>query len=303
MSLGSINVDVQVRAERWPAQGELMPGRDFLLASGGKAANRAYVARQLGVDAQLIARTGDDTLARHALQPLAALGVDLRHTTPVAQCATGVAMILVWPNAAKSILLAANANAHWSTAEAADVAHAITEAGLGAVLAVDLEVPADIVTRAVHTARQQGVRVLVDPSPAERFCTEWYPLVDYLTPNASEAERLTGVAVAAADDAARAGAVLLERGIGTALVKLPHGGCVVVSHEGHQHIAPPRHVHAVDTTGAGDAFAGALAVALLEGRPLEEAARFAVAVATFSITKYGSQNSYPSRAALAEFLS
>jgi ribokinase len=211
-------------------------------------------------------------------------------------------MILVWPNAAKSILLAANANARWSTAEAADVMLAITAAPPGAMLAVDLEVQAFIITKAVHPARRQGVRVLVDPSPAERFRTELYPLVNYLTPNASEAEHLTGMDVASADDAARAGEVLLERGIRTALVKLPHGGCVVVSQEGHKHIAPPRHVHAVDTTGAGDAFADALAVALLEGRPLEEAACFAVTVATFSITKYGSQHSYPSRAALTEFL-
>jgi ribokinase len=151
-------------------------------------------------------------------------------------------------------------------------------------------------------ARKRGVRVLIDPSPAERFSAELYPLVDYLTPNASEAEHLTGMPVASADDAARAGQALLEQGIQTALVKLAHGGCVVVSPEGHRHIAPPREVHAVDTTGAGDAFAGALAVALLEGRPLAEAARFAVTVATFSITKYGSQNSYPSRAALAAFL-
>jgi sugar/nucleoside kinase (ribokinase family) len=133
IALGSINVDIQVRAERWPAQGALISGRDFLMASGGKAANRAYVARQLGVDAQLIARTGDDMLARHALQPLAALGVDLRYTAPVADCATGVAMILVWPNAAKSILLAANANARWRAAEATAVEHAIAEARPGAL--------------------------------------------------------------------------------------------------------------------------------------------------------------------------
>jgi ribokinase len=297
LSLGSVNVDFQVRTDRWPELGETLLGQDFLMIGGGKGANVAFLARRLGVNARLLARVGEDTLAEEALRPLREIGVDLGATKRVAQERTGIALIIVRPEGDKGIILSANANTVWEPTDAEEVATEIQDAPPGSVLVTDLEVPVSIVQRALETARQQGLRAVLDPSPAGRLTPALYSTVGYLTPNPAEAEQLTGIPVRSAEDAFRAGEVLLERGVGAALMKLGAGGCVVVSAGMREHL-PAVPVRVVDQTGAGDAFAGALAVALLEGQQVNEAARFAVAAATLAVTRYGSQPSYPTRAEL-----
>jgi len=301
LSLGSVNVDFQVRADRWPEPGETLLGQGFLMIGGGKGANVAFLARRLGVNARLLARVGEDALVEEALRPLREVGVDLGATKRVAQERTGIALIIVRPEGDKGIILSANANAAWEPTDAEEVATAVQDAPPGSVLVADLEVPASIVQRALETARQQGLRTVLDPSPAGRLIPVLYPAVDYLTPNPAEATQLTGMPVRSAEDAFRAGEVLLERGVGAALMKLGAGGCVVVSAGMREHL-PAVPVRVVDQTGAGDAFAGALAVALLEGQQVNEAARFAVAAATLAVTRYGSQPSYPTRDELERWI-
>ena len=301
LSLGSVNVDFQVRADRWPEPGETLLGQDFLMIGGGKGANVAFLARRLGVNARLLARVGEDALAEEALRPLREIGVDLGATKRVAQERTGIALIIVRPEGDKGIILSANANTAWEPTDAEGVATEIQDAPPGSVLVADLEVPVSIVQRALETARQQGLRTVLDPSPAGCLLPALYSAVDYLTPNPTEAEQLTGIPVRSAADAFRAGEVLLERGVGAALMKLGAGGCVVVSAGGRERL-PAVPVRVVDQTGAGDAFAGALAVALLEGQQVNEAARFAVAAATLAVTRYGSQSSYPTRAELGRWI-
>ena len=301
LSLGSVNVDFQVRADRWPEPGETLLGQDFLMIGGGKGANVAFLARRLGVNARLLARVGEDALAEEALRPLREIGVDLGATKRVAQERTGIALIIVRPEGDKGIILSANANTAWEPTDAEGVATEIQDAPPGSVLVADLEVPVSIVQRALETARQQGLRTVLDPSPAGCLLPALYSAVDYLTPNPTEAEQLTGIPVRSAADAFRAGEVLLERGVGAALMKLGAGGCVGVSAGGRERL-PAVPVRVVDQTGAGDAFAGALAVALLEGQQVNEAARFAVAAATLAVTRYGSQSSYPTRAELGRWI-
>jgi ribokinase len=301
LSLGSVNVDFQVHTDRWPEPGETLLGQDFLMIGGGKGANVAFLACRLGVNARLLARVGEDALAEEALRPLREVGVDLGATKHVAGEQTGVALITVRPEGDKGIILAANANAAWTPTDAEEVATAVRDAPPGSVLVADLEVPASIVQRALETARQHGLRAVLDPSPAGRLIPALYPAVDYLTPNPAEAEQLTNMPVRSVEDAFRAGEVLLERGVGAALMKLGAGGCVVVSAGMREHL-PAVPVRVVDQTGAGDAFAGALAVALLEGQQVNEAARFAVAAATLAVTRYGSQPSYPTRAELERWI-
>ncbi|MBX5493005.1 MAG: bifunctional hydroxymethylpyrimidine kinase/phosphomethylpyrimidine kinase [Chloroflexi bacterium] len=301
ISLGSINVDFQVRAACWPNPGETLLGSEFLLIGGGKAANVAYLARRLGAPARLVGRVGDDSLRVVALRPLQAAGVDLTHTRSVVGCCTGMALIVVRPDGEKAIILAPNANMAWSDQDAEAVAVAVAEASPGSVLVADLEVPGSIVRRAVEAARHAGHTVVLDPSPAEALAADLCPAIDYLTPNAGEAEELTGIAVRSVEDAFRAGEILHARGVRVVLVKLREGGCALVSAARREYLPAPR-VEVVDKTGAGDAFAGALGVALLEGQSEREAGRFAVAAATLAVTRYGSQPAYPGRAELEELL-
>lgn len=301
ISLGSINVDMQVRVPRWPDAGGLSVASDFLMAGGGKAANVAYLARLLGVRSQLVARLGDDDLAEHALAPLRAQGVDLSAARKVPGQATGVALIAVQPDGDKTILLAGNANDVWVDEDEVQVAALMADAPPGSVLVADYEVPAHIVHGAVRAARERGLAVIVDPSPPARVAAALYPDMDYVVPDHREAEQLTGVAVRDLDSALAAADGLVAQGAGAALVKLPDGGCAVVGPDTREHV-PSGHPEPVDKTGAGDAFAGGLGVAVLEGRGLVEAARVAVACADVAVTAYGSQAAYPARAELAHLL-
>jgi ribokinase len=297
LALGSVNADFQVRVERRPELGETLLGRDFVQLGGGKAANVAFLARRLGVRAQLLARVGGDALAGRALGPLREIGVDLSRVTAVEGDVSGVSMIAVPPDGGKTIILAPNANQSWTRQDADETAAAVEAAPAGSVLAADYEVPGFVVERAVVAAARRRLTVVLDPSPADRVADDLLSRVDVITPNPSEAGKLTGIVIDGVGTAATAGRRLVERGVGAAAVKLPGGGCVLVQAEQITHV-PPVPVEVTDTTGAGDAFAGALAVALLERRPLPEAACFAAAASQVAVAGYGSQPSYPSRAQL-----
>lgn len=301
IALGSINVDLQVRTERWPEPGETLLGRDFAMLGGGKAANVAYLARRLGHPARLIGHVGDDVLADHALRPLRDAGVNLRFTVKLPHCATAVSMITVRGGGDKAIVLASNANDSWDEAAARRAAAAVRDAPDGSLLVADLEVPVQVVQRAAQAARARGFRVVLDPSPADRMTDDLYPLAAGLTPNPPETHTLTGIDVREMTSAVRAGEQLVKRGVQAAFVKLGNGGCAVVTSEGGKRVTAPK-VKVVDKTGAGDCFAGALGVAMLEGRHPIEAARFAAAAAAFAVTGYGSQPSYPSRADVERLL-
>lgn len=300
LSLGSINVDFQVRVERRPEISETLLGRDYLRASGGKGANVAFLARRLGAAAELIGRVGDDELAAVALAPLEACGVGLAAVRRLPQRATGVALITVPPDGKKGIVLAANANREWEADGPAAARRAVEAAPAGAVLVVDCEVPEAVAGAAMAAARERGLTVVLDPSPADRASAELLAMADVVVPNAGEAAALAGAAVEDVASANAAAQTLLECGVGTAVVKLPDGGCVVSDGEQGLHV-PARPVPVVDTNGAGDAFAGALAVALAEGLSVAEAAPFACAAANLAVTGWGAQASYPERGAIEAF--
>jgi ribokinase len=301
ISVGSINLDFQVRSERWPEGGETLLTRDFLRAGGGKAANRAFLARRLGAAALLFGCVGDDDFGEEALAPLRGVGVDVSRVGSARGQATGLSMIVVQADGDKTILLAPNANMSESADEAARVAQTVAEARSGDVVSLDLEVPESLVNAAAQAARQCQLMTVLDPSPAERMRGELYGLSHCLTPNHGEAQRLAGFEITDERGALRAARLFVERGAKSACVKLKDGGCVVFSPDVESVIHAPK-VEVVDKTGAGDAFAGALAVALLERQPLAEAARFAVFCSTLATTVYGSQAAYPDRARLERAL-
>jgi ribokinase len=297
LALGSINLDLQVRADRWPGPGETLPVHGLLRAAGGKAANRACVAGRLGVKACLLGHVGDDDFGEEALSGPREIGVDVSRVKRVAGQATALAMIVVRGDGDKTILLAANANEAWREGDVEAVVKVVEAAPEGSVLTVDLEVPIAVVRAAVHAAQARGLKVLLDPSPADRMPDDLYAMIDVITPNPEETRGLIGVAVESAEDAVRAGEQLLARGVGVACVKLGDGGAALVT-AGQREVVPPLDVEVVDKTGAGDAFAGALGVALLERQELLQAVKFAVATSSLAVTAYGSQAAYPDRGQL-----
>jgi ribokinase len=301
ISLGSVNADFQVRAERWTEAGHDLLVTDFKRYGGGKAANVAYAAHRLGSSVMLIGHVGDDDLAEQALNPLRQLQLDLRFVSSVRGLATGFVTIVVTPDGKKTMIAAHNANDVWTEEESANAAAVVANAAQGSILVADCAVAIDPVERAARAAARRKVPIILDPSPPERVPDGLFPLVDFVTPNPVEAQHLTGIAVQSIEDALRAGRALVSRGPRVALMKMPQGGCVVVTSDSVVAIRPTP-VKVVDTTGAGDVFAGALAVALLERRSLLDAVRFAVAAAHVSVTRYGAQASYPGRTELEEML-
>lgn len=296
ISVGSINADLVFSVERALRPGETLLSRDFLRTSGGKGANRAVQARRLGARARLFGCVGDDDLADRALAGPGSADVDVGGVG-VASGPTGAAAILVEESGEKSIALAANANDSWPPDYAAGLADAVTAAPSGTIVAADLEVPALALGEVLRVAAERDLRVVLDPSPPDRVTPDLWSCVDHVTPNPNEAGRITGIEVTSVASAEAAGAELVARGARVAYVKLRSGGCVAVDAAGATVHEPPD-VHVVDATGAGDAFAGTLAVGLAEGRPPPDAARLAVAAAACSVGRHGSQESYGNRSEL-----
>lgn len=206
-----------------------------------------------------------------------------------------MSMVAVPPDGKKSIVLAGNANDSWDGAALESMMKALREAPKESVLVVDQEIPAKVVTKAIRLAAERGMRAVLDPSPPDRVDRAVLPHVHAMTPNVREASRLTGMTVSDAASAMRAAERLLKWGVRVACIKLADGGCVAAWTGGCVHIPSPN-VHAVDATGAGDAFTAAFAVSLLEGGDPAQAACYGVAASSRAVGTYGSQPSYPSRA-------
>ncbi len=266
---------------------ETLLASEYLFTGGGKAANIAVMARRLGVSARIFARIGDDELGRIALARLRCEGVELSCVEMVKDAATGVAVITVEPNGHRSIVLATNANDQWTDDDRKRLGRTIGDAAKTSVLVVAPEVPIPIARAAMLAARGREIVVVLDPSPADR-ARELLSYADLLIPNEG------GIAITSTESAKAAARRLLESGGSTVLVKSNDGGCICVSRERAFAVRAPQ-VQVVDKTGAGDAFAGALAVAILERRSPKDCARFAVAAAAISVARWGAQASYPMR--------
>jgi ribokinase len=300
VSLGSINADFLVRVPQPPDGPGAVPGDALLRTSGGKAGNVAVLAARVGVPARLLGCVGDDDLAEQALRGPEAARVNLRGVRR-RRGLTGYSSILVPPSGAKTIVLVPNVNDAWAE-DAERVAAEVDAAPDRSVVVADLEVPVALVLAALQVARERGLPTVLDPAPPDRVTDELLALTDHLTPDHTEAQQLTGEDATEPAGAARAAAQLRKRGARAVHVKLPGGGCVTATADDVTLVEAPSDVTVVDATGAGDAFAGGLAVALVQGRPAVEAARSAVAASTCAVGIYGSQESYPDAATLAAML-
>jgi ribokinase len=296
--VGSSNTDLIVKADRIPRPGETILGGAFHIAAGGKGANQAVAAARAGGDVAFIGRLGADDFGDRALRGFAADRIDTSRVVRDPKAPSGIALILVDRRGENSIAVASGANARLSPADVRKSAPEIKKAG--AVL-LQLEIPMPAVRTAVALASAARVRIILNPAPARRLDDALLEDIVVLTPNETEAEILTGMAVRTINDLTEAARRLRNRGVGTVLITLGPKGVFVADAE-DQDFMPAFKVKAVDSTGAGDVFNGALAVALAEGRPLRAAARFANAAAALSVTKLGAQPSAPTRAAIERFL-
>ncbi len=287
--VGSLNVDVSVRADHLPVPGETVRARSLVLGPGGKGLNQAVAAARLGGRVHLVGHTGADRFAEIPGATLAEEGIDATYVTALAGQHTGTALIVVDAAGQNQIAVAGGAN----TALAPEhVRAAIAAFRASVVLLVQLEAPLEAVHFALRQAREHGLRTLLDPAPARELPPELLREVDILTPNESEAAFLTGIEVTDLESAARAGGALVERTQGDVLITLGAQGLVWCFATGFEHVPAPG-VDAVDTTGAGDALCGALAVELARERPLARALEQAVRAATASTLRRGAAASMP----------
>lgn len=287
--VGSSNTDMVVPVRRIPRVGETVLGADLLVAAGGKGANQAVAAARLGARVIFVGAIGDDDLGSARLADLRSEGIDCAYVRTVTGVPSGVALIMVDDDGQNSIAVSSGANAHLSEEDA----HAAADAIRGAdVLLAQLETPLPFVHAALSHARDAGRITVLNPAPvpSDGLPGDLLALVDVLTPNEGEAAALTG------DDGEPQDLAwaLIERGVGAVVVTLGERGAVIATGDGMETVAAEA-VRAVDTTAAGDAFSGALAVALAEGSDLQKAARFASVAAARSVTRRGAQPSMPRR--------
>jgi ribokinase len=297
LSAGTVNADFTLGVDAPLEPGASLIARRLLRTSGGRAANVAVMARRLEAAARLFGCVGADELAEQALAGPRAAGVDLSAVRHV-PADTGLVTIVVGERGAKTMIFAPGANDAFSHADADRLARDLHDAPDQSVLVIDTELSRAAVAVALEAAHESGRTVVLDPTRPQRVTDRLLELSDHLTPNADEAEQLTGIRVESAADARRAARRLRERGARHVHVRLRRGGCLTMWPDGEALLYAPDDIQVVDTTGAGDAFAGTLATALMARRPLVEAARLAVAAAACAVTGFGAQRSYPDRRAL-----
>ncbi|NLE39150.1 MAG: ribokinase [Pirellulaceae bacterium] len=304
--VGSLVCDHVAWADRLPRKGETILGTNFGIFSGGKGANQAVQAGRLGADIHMVGRVGDDSLCGHMFESLHESGVNTRFIKKDPDHATGTCCIHVDANGDNTIVIVPRANLAVCPADVDDAWEAIESAD---VVLCQLEIPIPTVAYAVTKAAQQGKTVILNPAPAQPIPAEILAATTFLTPNETEAATLAGMPFPAgspseAEVDAWARAVtdkLLAMGPKAVLITLGERGAYLAN-DGQRRLVASYPVSAVDVTAAGDAFNGAFAVAIAEGREVEDAVRFANAAGALAATRAGAQPSMPTRSEVEEFM-
>jgi len=296
--VGSANVDFVVAVDRLPGPGESVSEGTLLVTHGGKGANQAVAARRLGAAVRFLGCVGADASGVEIGAGLTAEGIGIGGLATAADAATGTALIVVDARGRNQIAVAPGANRRLppSAVERREADFAWAD-----VVLCQLETPIETIMRALQIARAHGKLTILNPAPVRDLHRRVWPLVDYLTPNEGEARRLSGVRAAGRRAAAAAGRALRERGAATVVVTLGERGALASRRDGDLHV-PAFPVTTVDTTAAGDAFNGALAVGLAEGAAFGDALRLASAAAALACTRRGARPSLPSRAEVEALL-
>jgi ribokinase len=290
--IGSANTDLVTFSREFPRPGETLFGQNFDLGFGGKGANQAVAARLCGAEVLMVAKVGDDLFGEATIRNFGSFGIDSTHVRIVPGVSTGAATILVEPGGQNRIIVVKGANDQLSAADvdaAADALRAVD------TIILQFEIPLETIYHTVRFARAHKIRCIVNPAPALPADLASLTGADYFIPNETEAEILTGRPVHTLEEAAACANVLLELGFRRVVLTLGARGSLIAGPAGSVHV-PPFAVTALDTTGAGDAFIGSLAVFLAEGAPEKDAVAAANLYAALSTTRIGTQKSFAKRA-------
>jgi ribokinase len=297
--LGIFVADTAYRAERMPKMGETILGRTFVLGPGGKGSNQAVAAAMAGGRTHFITRLGKDDFAEIARATWAKAGVH-SEVTEDGESYTGAAFIFLEEATGNNAIIVSPGAAARITAGDLDAKADLIRSA--AVFVTQLEQPIPAARRGLEIARAAGVRTILNPAPAAALDDALLGLCDFVTPNESEAETLTGLPVTSLAEAERAAEVLLQRGVGAVVVTLGANGALYRDRTRSVHVPVISAGPVVETTGAGDAFNGGFAVALSEGRDVVEAVRFGCATAGISVTRAGTAPSMPARSEIDALL-
>ena len=290
--IGSANTDLTTFTDVFPRPGETLFGKNFEMGFGGKGANQAVAARLCGADVLMVAKVGRDLFGQATIDNFASFGIDTKHVQIVDDAPTGVAPIFVEPNGQNRIIVVKGANDRLTPA---DVDAAAADLRQVDTIILQFEIPLQTIYHAIRFARANRIRCIVNPAPAVPADLSELVGADFFIPNETEAELLTGQPVRSEADAAACAATLIGKGFRRVVITLGARGSLAADATGHTHI-PPYRVASVDTSGAGDAFVGSLAVFLAESVAEQEALARANLYAALSTTRTGTQKSFARRA-------
>jgi ribokinase len=289
--VGSANVDLVTFADRFPRPGETIFGTHVDLGWGGKGANQAVAARLCGADVDMIARVGSDLFGPATIDNFKAQGIGAEFVRVVEGASSGVAPIFVDPNGENRIIVVKGANDRLTPADVDEALPVLSRAGC---IVLQLEIPIDTVYHTIRLAHRLGVRCLLNPAPGQPLDMDVVSAADYLIPNESEAEAISGMPVRTVEDAGACARQLVSRGIRRVIVTLGEKGALLATENGTE-LVPGFAVQTKDTTGAGDAFIGSFAVFLAEGIAERDAIVRANLYAALSTTAVGTQKSFVRR--------
>ncbi|MCL6432709.1 MAG: ribokinase [Leptolyngbyaceae cyanobacterium HOT.MB2.61] len=296
---GSINMDLVTQTPRLPEAGETLLGSHFFTTPGGKGANQAVALAKLGIPTQMVGRVGDDAFGQELLEELRAAGVQIDSVLVDGDARSGVAIIIVADGGKNQIVGVLGANGQMNNEDVERLIELLPQAD---ALLLQLEVPIAVVRAAAKAAHEAGVRVILDPAPVQTTqLTDLYPLVDILVPNEVEAGQLVGFPVNNQETAAIAAHHLHHQGANTVIIKLGAQGVFCATAD-ETFFTPAFSVNAVDTVAAGDAFAGGLVAALVEGLSLRQAVVWGAAAGALAVTKEGAQTAMSDRRTFDAFL-
>lgn len=291
--IGSSNTDMVIKTKKMPAPGETVLGGPFLLNPGGKGANQAVAATRLGGKVTFVTKRGNDLFGNQTVGLLMREGIDTENIIKDPELPSGVALITVDGKGENSIVVAPGAN---SNLQPEDLPPLLFDCGRYEILLLQLEIPMITVEYSAVKASECGMKVILNPAPApsQPLSDKLLENIWLLTPNEHEAEAITGLAILDEESADAAASAIIKKGAKNVIITFGAKGAYVRS-DGYTGMVHGFRVKAVDTTAAGDVFNGALAVALAEGQPLEQAVKFANKAASISVTRMGAQASAPFR--------